>query len=130
MKRANWIRSATYYYPVLIYVGTWKQLRRYVRRKYRMDAGKQQFGGGSHWRMGPEGKCGKDFSVVWLPEWDKDDWTDIRILSHELLHAAMAILFVCRIEYSHDHQEALCYLHEELCRAAHESLTSNTKERK
>ena len=121
-KRVHLFRNATYYYPVLVFVGSWAQCTAYLKKQYKVDLGIQTAGGGFHQSFENKKHVGENFSLVWLPRFDKHDWTDIRVLSHELLHCAMEIMEVVNVPYSYNQQEALCYLHEDLNRQAHGAL--------
>jgi len=121
--RVHWIEAEPYGWPVLVYVGSWAQFRAYLKCRNSVDVGEQQFGGGYHARMYCAETCDA-YSAIWLPKPPLATLEGLRVLSHELLHAAFGILDRVGVPMGFEHQEALCYLHEGLNRLAHRALNA------
>ena len=107
-----------YSWPILLYIGSWPQFRSYVLRNYGFDFEDQDFEAGMHSILA---NASVQISVIWLPYNPFEDMEGIRVLSHELLHAAKAILDKCGVTLD-EAGEALCYFHENLNKQAHRLL--------
>jgi len=119
MKHVHWAHAHTYNYPVLIYIGSWKQFRRYMNRKWKCDMGKQKFFGGQHVAIGSKLQT---FSTIWMPRWDNDP-NDINTLSHELNHMCFWLFDKIGIEAREGKKnEEFCHLQGNLLEQALETL--------
>ena len=112
MKRSVWLSLSPYKYPVILYRGTWKQLRRYTK-----DNGLVDIGGEFPCHMGHVlcGEGGDPYSIIWLKSWSST-LEEHGALVHECIHACMACLEDRGVPLSMQHggHEALTYLVEDL----------------
>lgn len=117
MKNSYFIINTTYDWQVLIYIGPWTTFTKYMKNKYQIYIEGDGNYGGYHNIMAKR-ESTETISYIWMPEYNENSTT----LSHELLHSAIECLNSRGVPISHENQEALCYLHDDLFAMAWEKL--------
>lgn len=124
MAKAKYIPCDIYKRGITVFIGNPKELILYCKKTYNEDKDDEEFNYSlEHCSYGlADFHYGNGYAVVRLPKFPKKP-EEIAYTTHELLHAAMWILWYCGVEISNStiNNEALTYLLEHLVRNTMES---------
>ena len=121
MKHVHWLTAHPYTYSVLIYIGTWKEFHRYMKKSWNLDMGDQEFYGGMSQAISNKAA---EYATIWLPRWENNP-ADISTLSHELNHMCFRMFDKIGIKVREGKKnEAFCYTQDDLLQRALETLNA------